>query len=196
MNSSLSLWMEENSELFKYAVDVLALKRDIKNVLLSGGASTLLAGVYSAICGGAHIVAACDREDFLEDGKSECESLEVVKAPCETYAKEKSFDLAVSVLQIQSLNTRELTPYLFNLYDSLVTGGVLYLSFPDAVDLTTMEKNLYPAWYSMDEEVYMKYYMAHDVINALSLIGFEIKAIESDDNKSLGHVVSVLCIKK
>ena len=196
MNSALGLWMEENSKLFRYSVDALSLKDTIGRILLSGGASTMLSGVYNTLCKGAEIIAVDEREDYLEDGKSECPSLEIVKAPFASYIGKENFDLAVSVLQIQSLNTRELTPYLFNLYDSLSTGGVLYLSFPDAVGLTAMEKNLYPSWYSMDEEVYMKYYMADDVISALSLIGFNIKAIEADANEDIGHVVSLLATKK
>ena len=144
----------------------------------------------------AEIIAVDENRTLLSDGKSECSNLICIEEPFYGYSDENTYDIALSILAIQSLNTRELTPYLYNLYDSLKRGGCLYLSFPDAVSLTTMEKNLYPSWYSMDEEVYMKYYMADDVINALSLIGFEIKAIEADSNPDLSHVVSLICIKK
>ena len=106
------------------------------------------------------------------------------------------YDIAISTLEIEKLNTRELTPYLFNLYDSLSQDGYLYISFPDAISPTAMEKSLYPAWYDENEMIYMKYYMAYDVANALGMIGFEVKAIEGDNNNDLIHVVTIIARKK
>ena len=196
MNSLLGQWIEDNAELFRYTPDVLALKPKADKILLSGGVSACLSGVYRTLYQSSEIVAVDDNKKLLEDGKSECDSLICIDSPFNTFCSNDEYDIAVSLLAIQSLNTRELTPYLYNLYDSLKSGGCLYLSFPDAVSITTMEKNLYPAWYSDKEMVYMKYYMAEDVIRALDLIGFEVKAIESDNNSDLIHVVSLLCIKR
>ena len=196
MNSALGMWMEDNPELFKYVSELPSIAEKTDRILLSGGASSLLAGVFDILCPGSEIIAVDKNMDVLSDAAKECGTLKLVNSSFEDYLPEPCFDVAVSVLQIQGLNTRELTPYLFNLYDCLEKGGALYLSFPDAVAPTVMEKNLYQSWYSMDEEVYMKYYMADDVVNALSLIGFEIKAIEADDNEDLGHVVSLLCVKR
>lgn len=196
MDSALGLWMEDNAELFKYVSELPAISGKSDRILLSGGASALLAGVFGILCPEADIVAVDSNMDILADASSECGSLNIINSPFDAYLADESYDLIVSALQIQSLNTRELTPYLFNLYDNLGKGGALYLSFPDAVAPTVMEKNLYPSWYSMYEEVYLKYYMSDDVVNALSLIGFEIKAIEADNNEDLGHVVSLLCVKR
>lgn len=196
MNSALGLWMEENADLFRYVADLPSLCEKCDRILLSGGASSLLAGVFSSLFPDSEIVAVDSNESILTDAQSECPDLDIVVEPFEKYISEKPFDIIVSALSLQSLDTRELTPYLFSLYDTLEPGGAMLISFPDAVTPTVMEKNLYPSWYSMDENVYMKYYMAGDVVNALSLIGFEIKAIEADNNDDLMHVVTVLCTKK
>lgn len=196
MNTPLGQWIEDNAELFKYAPNVFSLKSEINSILLSGGASICLAGLFRAISKDSSITAVDCSDVMMEDGKTECDDIECINENFSGYLKENSFDAAISVLQIQSLDTRELTPYLYNLYDCLKNGGVLYISFPDAIAPTVMGKNLYPSWYSMDEEVFMKYYMADDVIRALSLIGFDVKAMEADENKDLGHVVSLLCVKR
>ena len=196
MNTPLGQWVEDNAELFRYASDVKLLKDKADKILLSGGASASLAGVYRTLYPEAEIVAVDEDRALLSDGKSECTNLVCIEEPFYGYLAENTYDIALSLLVLQSLDTRELTPYLYNLFDSLKTGGCLYISFPDAVAPTVMKKNLYPSWYSMEEKTYMKYYMADDVVRALSLIGFGIKAMEADNNPDLVHVVSLLAIKR
>ncbi|GEM_PF-3541079 len=196
MKTHLGQWIEDNAGLFRYASDVKVMKESANKILLSGGVSAMMAGVYRTLYPQAEIDAVDIREDYLSDAKSECHDAIVINEPFNGYYSKDTYDIVLSLLAINTLDTRELTPYLYNIHDSLKVGGCLYLSFPDAVAPTAMEKNLYPAWYSMDEEIYMKYYMADDVVRALSIIGFDIKAIEADKNPELDHVVSVIAVKK
>ena len=162
--------------------------------MLSGNVSSYVASTIAALYNNAELIAVDSDGLSLADAASEYEDMTSVKEDFSIY-RGQMFDIAVSALAIETLNTRELTPYLFNLYDSLNSGGVLYISFPDAIAPTAMEKNLYPAWYDEDEMIYMKYYMAGDVANALSMIGFQIKAMEADRNNDLLHVVTLIAVK-
>lgn len=194
MESKLGLWILDNAELFRYVTEIYSIKSDAENILLSGKVSAYLGSIAKVMYPTARIVAVDSDGKALNDAASECEGMECAIGDFSTYL-ENGFDIAISALEIETLNTRELTPYLFNLYDSLNSGGVLYLSFPDAVAPTAMEKNLYPAWYDEEEMIYMKYYMAGDVANALSMIGFQIKAMEADNNNELLHVVTLIAQK-
>ena len=110
--------------------------------------------------------------------------------------QEEGMDLVGAPLLLQSLNTREATPFFFSSYDALKTGGIFYLSFPDAFAPTVMEKNLYPAWYDESKKVYMKYYMVDDVLRSLDMIGFEILAIEKDESEDFERTISIIAKKK
>ena len=102
-----------------------------------------------------------------------------------------SDDRAVLDDAINALDTRELTPYLFGLYDALLDGGNLYLSFPSTERISPYPKKLVDAWYAMDEKVYMKRYVPEDVLMALSMIGFSIRAIEKDESADLGDITTI-----
>ena len=194
MTRKLGYWILDNAELFKYLADIPELKNNAERRLLSGKVSSYLASTMAALYSNAEIIAVDSDSLTLSDAAGEYEDMISINESFSNYSGQ-AFDVAVSALAIETLNTRELTPYLFNLYDALNRGGVLYLSFPDAIAPTAMEKNLYPAWYDEDEMIYMKYYMAGDVANALSMIGFQIKAMEADRNNDLLHVVTIIAIK-
>ena len=194
MTRKLGYWILDNAELFKYLADIPELKNNAERVLLSGKVSSYLASTMAALYNNAEIIAVDSDSLTLSDAAGEYEDMISINESFSSYSGQ-AFDVAVSALAIETLNTRELTPYLFNLYDALNSGGVLYLSFPDAIAPTAMEKNLYPAWYDEDEMIYMKYYMAGDVANALSMIGFQIKAMEADRNNDLLHVVTLIAVK-
>lgn len=195
MEKKLGLWIEDNAELFRYLSDVKSLCENAERILLSGKVSGYFGSLFQLLYHSVEIDSVDNDIDVLKDADSS-EAFNIIEASFDRYIKLDAYDAVISALAIQSLNTRELTPYLFNLYDSLKTGGVLYLSFPDAVAPTVMEKNLYPAWYDEGEMIPMKYYMAGDVANALEHIGFEIKALEADNNNDLLHVVTIIGIKK
>ena len=194
MTRKLGYWILDNAELFKYLADIPELKNNAERILLSGKVSSYLASTMAALYSNAEIIAVDSDSLTLSDAAGEYEDMISINESFSNYSGQ-AFDVAVSALAIETLNTRELTPYLFNLYDALNSGGVLYLSFPDAIAPTAMEKNLYPAWYDEDEMIYMKYYMAGDVANALSMIGFQIKAMEADRNNDLLHVVTLIAVK-
>ena len=195
MDTKLGLWVEENAMLFRYIAELKSLKSEADSVLMSGNTSAILSGTLRALYDNAKIYIAAESA-YIEDAKSELDSFEILDALWQEHLRPAFYDIVVSALAIEHLGVRELTPYLFNLYDSLKQGGLIYLSFPESVRVTGLDKELSPAWYDIEEQVYMKYYSAQDVVNALSMIGFEIKAIEKDDDEALYSVVSVIGAKK
>lgn len=191
METKLGQWAESRAGLFRYVSELLQCKDRADAILLSGDVSALMAGVLSRLYPAAGIYASADDADVIRDARSEYKALKSIDS-----IRNNFFDIAVSLLQIQSLNTRELTPYLFDLYDSLRAGGVLMLSFPEAAATTVIEKNLFPSWYDQSKSVYMKYYMSDDVVRALGLIGFDIRAIERDPVEELYSVVTIIAAKR
>ena len=143
---------------------------------------------------GKCIVAVSEDRAVLDDACSEDGALIAVNEPFASY-EGSGFDIAVSVLAISGLDTRELTPYLFALHDALLDGGSLYLSFPSTDKISPYPKKLVDAWYAMDEKIYMKRYVPEDVLMALSMIGFSIRAIEKDVNPDLGDITSIHAMK-
>ena len=197
MNTKLGQWIESRAELFRYIAELPSYKKSADRILLSGDVSVYLAGSLRSLYGSsADIIAVSDSSSSLAEARLECGSLIEIKESFDKFIEPDSFDIAISALQIQSLNTRELTPYLFNVYDSMKKGGVLYLSFPEAASHTVIEKNKFPAWYDDSSEVYMKYYMADDVVRSLNLIGYDLRLIERDAIEELYSVVTVICEKR
>lgn len=190
MRTPLGYWMLDNASLFRYAGELQCMREGAGSVLLSGSASALLSGVFRAMYGDARIVAVSDDREVLDDALSEDGALVAVNEPFASYDG-SGFDIAVSVLAINALDTRELTPYLFGLYDALLDGGNLYLSFPSTERISPYPKKLVDAWYAMDEKVYMKRYVPEDVLMALSMIGFSIRAIEKDESADLGDITTI-----
>lgn len=195
MNDPLGLWMTDNAELFRYAGEIPCMRDGASSILLSGPASAFLAPLYRSLYPDAAITAVAEDKARLEEAKSEEPSLNTVVADPAGYIADKA-DIAVSVLYIQGLDTRELTPYLFNLADSLASGGNLYISFPATLKYELSPKKLVQSWYSMEEEVYFKRYMPDDVMKALSMIGFDIRAVEKDSVPDLDDVVSIHAIRR
>ena len=194
MRTPLGYWMLDNADLFRYAGELQCMREGAGSILLSGSASALLSGVFRAMYGEARIVAVSEDRAVLDDACSEDEALIAVNEPFASY-EGSGFDIAVSVLAISGLDTRELTPYLFALHDALLDGGSLYLSFPSTDKISPYPKKLVDAWYAMDEKIYMKRYVPEDVLMALSMIGFSIRAIEKDANPDLGDITSIHAMK-
>lgn len=195
MDNPIGYWMYDNAELFRYIGELGCMREGASRILLSGPFSAFLASVCRKLYPDAGIVAVTDRADVLDAAGKEDEELEKVVMPFNEY-EGTGFDVAVSVLAVNTLDTRELTPYLFSLHDALGSGGNLYLAFPSSGKISPYPKKLVDSWYSMDEKVYMKRYTPEDVIMALSIIGFDVKAIESDDNPDLGKVTSIHAVKR
>ena len=195
MKDPLGLWMMDNAELFRYAGEIPCMRDGASSVLLSGSASAFLAPLYRTLYPEAAITAVSDNKAHLAAAKEEEPGLIAIEEDPAGYAG-NGFDIAVSVLYMQSLDTRELTPYLFNLSDSLSAGGNLYISFPSTMKYELSPKKIRQSWYSMEEEVFFKRYMPDDVMKALSLIGFDIRAVEKDSVPDLDDVVSIHAIRR
>lgn len=195
MKHPIGYWIYDNAELFRYIGELPCMIEKTERILLSGPCSAFLSTTMRALYEDAQIVAVTDRSDVIEAVKEEDGSVVCVDTPFDKFSG-SSFDIAVSVLAINTLDTRELTPYLFSLHDSLADGGFLFLSFPSSSTISPYPKKLVDSWYSMDEKIYMKRYTPEDVVMALSIIGFDVRAIESDDNPDLGKVVSIHAQKR
>ena len=195
MSHPLSDWMTDNAELFRYAGELSCMREKAERILLSGSASAFLAPLFRTLYPDAEIIAATDEEAVLAEVARECSDIVEECVPLLSFNAE-NVDIAVSVLAIQTLETRELTGYLFSLFDALRSGGNLYISFPQAE-----RPGLYPmseetSWYDAGKTVKMKRYQAEDVMKALSLIGFNLKAAEKDENGELGTVISIHAEKR
>lgn len=195
METKLGIWVEENARLFRYLPEIKSLNADADNILMSGNTSAILSSTMRALYNKADIYVAADSK-YIADAKCEIDNINKIDEVWHKHLRPSFYDIIISSLSIEHLSVRELTPYLFDSYDSLKACGILYLSFPESVRVTGLDKELSPAWYDDRDEVYMKYYSAQDVVNALSMIGFEIKAIEKDEDDALFSVVTVIAAKK
>lgn len=187
--------MMDNAELFRYAGELQCMKEGADRILLSGKFSAFLAGVFRSLYSEAEIVAVSSDGKALEAARAEDERLITINEDFDKYIG-TGFDIVVSTLAITTLDTRELTPYLFNLHDSLLPKGNLYLSFPSTDKISPFPKKLVDAWYSMEDKIAMKRYTPEDVLRALSIIGFDIRAIEKDTNADLEDVTSIHAVKR
>ena len=122
MTDPLGLWMMDNAELFRYAGEIPCMREGASSILLSGSASAFLAPLYRTLYPEAAITAVSEDGKYLEAAREEDPKLIALNEDPAAYTG-SGYDIAVSVLFIQGLDTRELTPYLFNLADSLASGG-------------------------------------------------------------------------
>ena len=195
MKDPLGLWMMDNAVLFRYAGEIPCMREKASSVLLSGSASAFLSPLYRTLYPEAAITAVSENKAHLDAAMEEEPGLIAIEGNPAEYIG-SGFDIAVSVLYMQCLDTRELTPYLFNLSDSLSAGGNLYLSFPATMKYELSPKKKQQSWYSMEEDVFFKRYMPDDVMKALSMIGFDIRAVEKDHVPDLDDVVSIHAIRR
>ena len=174
MSHPLGDWMNDNAELFRYAGELSCMREEAERILLSGTASAFLAPLFRTLYPDSAIIVSGAEEDAVSEVLADVPDADVV----------------------QRLETRAMTGYLFSLHDSLAEGGNLLLSFPaeDALVLSPMRE--IDSWYAMDRKERMKRYRAEDVLQALSLIGFSVRAIESDRNADLGTVVSIHAVRR
>ena len=195
MNTPLGYWILDNAYLFRYIGELTCMREKAGSILLSGTPSVFLSGTLRAMYPDAQITAVTDDGASLACSLEEDSRVRTVQEAFQSY-EGNGYDIAISALAINTLDTRELTPYLFSLHDALVSGGNLFLSFASTDKLSPFPKKLVDAWYAMDEKIWMKRYMPEDVLMALSMIGFSVRAIEKDSNPDLGDVTSIHAVKQ
>ena len=195
MKHPLGMWMLDNAELFRYAGELRCMREEAERILLSGDASAFLAPLFREMYPESTIIASSPDQAVLDDAASDDPAL--VKDLCDIRgAVYEDISIAVSVLAIQAMETRELTGYLFNLHDSLIPGGNLYVSFPSDDRFVFSPMKQEDAWYAMDVKVRIKRYQPDDVLKALSMIGFDIRAVEKDEAPDLGTVFSIHAVRR
>ncbi len=194
VKSPLAMWIYDNAELFRYLGEFGCMREKTERILLSGAVSSYFAPLMKTIYPSASVTAVDADEDVLKEAAEECHELETVHVPFSRYDG-SGFDIAISALAMQSLDTHELTGYLFSLYDALADGGNLFLSFPSSEHIDVAEKKEVDSWYSMEKKVFMKRYPVADVVKSINIIGFDLRAIEQDDNPDLGRIVSIHAVK-
>lgn len=195
MSHPLYYWMTDNAELFRYAGELACMREGAGRILLSGSASAFLAPLFKTLYPDATIIVASDDSSVLDEVKGMCPDVISECVPLCAFTADH-VDIAVSVLAIESLETRELTTYLFSLYDALSEDGNLYISFPQAERPGLYPMNEETSWYDAGVKVKMKRYQAEDVMKALSMIGFELRAAEKDESAELGTIISIHAVKK
>ena len=191
----LGEWMTDNAELFRYAGELQCMREEAKRILLSGDSSVFLAPLFRTLYPQSTIIAASDDASVFEEVASEVPDIVRGIIPFSKGVYE-NIDIAVSVLSIETLETRELTQYLYSLHDSLTEGGNLYLSFPSTDTFVYSPMKEEKAWWDESRSILMKRYQGDDVIRALSMIGFGIKAAERDNLPDIGTVISIHAERK
>ena len=191
----LGEWMTDNAELFRYAGELQCMREEAKRILLSGDSSVFLAPLFRTLYPQSTIIAASDDASVFEEVASEVPDIVRGIIPFSKGVYE-NIDIAVSVLSIETLETRELTQYLYSLHDSLTEGGNLYLSFPSTDTFVYSPMKEEKAWWDESRSMLMKRYQGDDVIRALSMIGFGIKAAERDNLPDIGTVISIHAERK
>ena len=186
----LEEWMTDNAELFRYAGEFSCMREKAERILLSGTASIFLAPLFRTIYPESTIIASSDDEEALNEVSESVPDIIKDNVPL-TECEYKDIDIAVSMLAIESLETRELTSYLFSLHDALVPKGNLYISFPSTDKFVFSPMKEEKAWWNDGKIIKMKRYQGDDVMKALSMIGFDIKAAERDVLPDLGTVISI-----
>ena len=191
----LGEWMTDNAGLFRYAGELQCMREEAKRILLSGDSSVFLAPLFRTLYPQSTIIAASDDASVIDEVASEVPDIVRGIIPFSKGVYE-NIDIAVSVLSIETLETRELTQYLYSLHDSLTEGGNLYLSFPSTDTFVYSPMKEEKAWWDESRSILMKRYQGDDVIRALSMIGFGIKAAERDNLPDIGTVISIHAERK
>ncbi len=175
-------WMKKNSRAFRHAGSFLEYADKADSLLLCGEFAASLAPFYRSI-GFSGPIYSYEGKDSYERSLMavEMESVSKIEGP---------FSIISAPLYIQSLGTRELTSFLFDAYYALEDGGLLYISFPDAISPNVKDKELVDSFYS-DGKVYMKYYSLFDVLQSVEAIGFSIQDIEMDEVDFHDRLISV-----
>ena len=191
--SLLKAWMEDNAELFRYSGELGCMREEAERILLSGRFALFLSPLMHTLFPESQIVAVDDDEKELEEAKKDDERLETVNASFHEYSG-TGFDAALSLLVSSFLGGRELVSYLFSLHDALKEGGNLNISFLSD-DKAYSEMKEETLWYDDARTVMIKRYRPEDFLRALNMVGFSIRAIESDALPELGTIVTVHAIR-
>ena len=179
-------WMKKNSKVFRHAGSFLSYTDRRNSILLVGEFAASLAPFYRSI--------GFNGKLYSYDGKESYERSLMVTDIEETDEIKGPYSIISAPLYIQSLDVHELTSFLFSSFDSLEEGGLLYLSFPDAIAPNVEQKRLVESFYS-DEKIFMKYYSLIDVLQSAETVGFSIASIEMDEIDFHDRLISLALTK-
>ena len=182
----LITWMRKNSRALRHAGSFLSYAESQESILLVGPFAAALAPFYRNLGYDGPLYSYEGGEGY--ERSLMVTSIECVDSICGKYS------VIAAPLYIQSLSVRELTTFLFDSYDSLSDGGLLYISFPDAIAPSVGEKTLVDSFYS-EGKIYMKYYSLVDVLQSTEAVGFSISSIEMDEVDFHDRLIS-LALKK
>ena len=180
-------WMRKNSGVFRHAGSFLSYSEKVDSILLVGEFAASLANFYRTIGFAGPLYS-------YDGGESFSRSLMFTQIE-ESERIEGSYSVISAPLYIQGLNVKELTAFLFDCHDALEDGGLLYLSFPDAITPSVGDKVLVDSFYS-DGKIYMKYYSLIDILQSAETIGFSIASIEMDRIDFHDRLISLALTKK
>lgn len=186
MGKDIISWMRKNSRVFRHAGSFLSYTKKRDSMLMVGPFAASLAPFYRSI-GFNGLLYSFDASSSYECSLMYTDITEV---------KEINGDYSIisAPLYIQGLGVRELTRFLFDCYDALEEGGLLYISFPDAIAPSLQDKTLVDSFYS-EEKIYMKYYTLIDILQSSESVGFKIASIEMDDVDFHDRLISLALLK-
>ena len=194
MSHPLKEWMEDNASLFRYSGELGCMREEAARILLSGSVAAFLSPLFRTIYPESHIEAVTDDESVIREAMEEDPALEIHAMPFSAFSG-SGFDIAVSLIVPSFLDGRDLISYLFSMHEALGEGGNLHITFlsDDKPYFPMKEEAL---WYDESEAVSIKRYRPEDFLRALSMVGFDIRAIESDKDDKLGTVISIHAVKR
>lgn len=180
-------WMRKNSRVFRHAGEFLNYTEKRESILLVGEFAASLANFYRSIGFSGKLYCYDGGESYDRSLMfTDIEKSDFIKGP---------YSFICAPLYIQTLSVKELTAFLFDCYDALEDGGLLYISFPDAITANVDDKKLVESFYS-EGKVYMKYYSMVDVLQSSEAVGFSIRSIEMDEVDFHDRLISLALTKK
>ena len=185
MSLSLKEWMEDNAYLFRYAGEMGCMRENADDILLVGDAAAFLAPLFHQIFPKACIQASAD-DSVIEEVREEYPALLHASHPFE----DNRFDIIAAPFVPSFLESRDFVSFLFSVHSALRIGGNLYLSFLES-DKPYQPASDMPLWWDESRTAAIKKYRSEDVLQAMSLVGFDIKAIEKDTVDVSCDVVSI-----
>lgn len=190
MSLPLKEWMEDNAYLFRYAGEMGCMRENADDILLVGDAAAFLAPLFHQIFPKAGIQASAD-DSVIEEVREEYPCL----AHSSQVSEDNHFDIIAAPFVPSFLESRDFVSFLFSVHSALRIGGNLYLSFIES-DKPYQPASDMPLWWDESCTATIKKYRSEDVLQAMSLVGFDIKAIEKDTVDGSCDVVSIHAISR
>ena len=171
MFAEFSSWLGDNPGFYPCLDDVLSRLGRKASVLLCGEYSLHAALILREYVDSPVDVLLKDAKDIPAEILS-APNLRIVDKPSGPYT------FSYAPLYINSIEKKEVVPFLLDLYDVMKEKSEAVFTFFDSLAVTPGSLSPFPSFYGGDDEVLLKLYTASDVVNTLSMIGLKLRAVE------------------